>query len=196
MSQKGDKLVSHGSYIAGWLDSSVQDFVGALPSTFNSMEYALLTCLDSNTDPTSLLETSPGLRSLGAEARPLGRGLLLPTKRLLEVESCDQIFFGFDEVWFFPSAEVGPKPETAWLVGPARIDQQTLDQLGGWMTANSCSLALGDGDGLNFVVKGRGLVRHVLGHSNSQPAPTLRNDLVYEEETTGGNSVREDLRGG
>jgi hypothetical protein len=192
MSQRSNKLVSYESYVAGWLDSSIHDFFEAFPSTFNSMEYALITSLDSNPDVASLVEKSSELKSLMATARPLGRGLLLPTKRLLEVESCDQVFFGFDEVWFFPGEKVEkvePKPETAWLVGPARIDQKTLNKLGVWMTAHSCSLAFGDGDGLNFIVKAKGLVRHLLGHSIRQPVPTLRSDFVFEEENAGESSV-------
>jgi hypothetical protein len=37
------------------------------------------------------------------------------------------------------------------------------------MSAHSCSLALGDGNGLNFVAKARGLVKYLLGHSLDQP---------------------------
>jgi len=43
-------------------------------------------------------------------------------------------------------------------------------------------MALGDGEGLNIIVKARGLVKHLLGQSISQPAPTLRNRLEFEEE--------------
>src|SRR5262249_37149147 len=141
----------------------------------------LITCLDSNSDLASLFGENPEFQSLFAQARPLGRGLFLPTKRLLEVESCERVFFGFDEVWFFPGERIEPKPESDGLLGPARIDQMTLNKLGAWMTAHSCSLALGDGEGLNFIVKAMGLVRPLLGHSNSQPVPTLRNELVFEE---------------
>src|SRR5438876_4354724 len=95
-------MINYKNYIAGWLDSSIHDFFEVFPPTFNSMEYALITCLDSNPDPGSLIEKSPSLKPLTGEAHPLGRGLILPTKRLLEVESYDQVFFGFDEVWFFP----------------------------------------------------------------------------------------------
>lgn len=44
-----------------------------------------------------------------------------------------------------------------------------MDELGDWMKRNSCSLGLGDGEGLNFVVKAHGLTRHLLGHSLNQP---------------------------
>ena len=68
----------------------------------------------------------------------------------------DRLFFGFDEIWFFPSDRVAPKPESVWIVGPKRIDQTKLDRLGPWMSDTGCSLALGDGAGLNVIVKARG----------------------------------------
>jgi hypothetical protein len=42
-----------------------------------------------------------------------------------------------------------------------------------WMGDNSCSLALGGGEGLNFVVRAHGLVRFLLGSSIEQAEATL-----------------------
>lgn len=166
------ELVLYKDYVAGWLDSSIDDFLEVFPRNLPNAMYALITCLDSNLDPASLLNRSPHLSSLVEDAHPLGKGLLLPTRSLLKAHSTGQIFFGFDEVWFFPSPDIEPKPDSAWLVGPARIDQKELDKLASWMESNSCSLALGDGEGLNFIVKARGLVKYLLGHSISQRQPT------------------------
>lgn len=55
--------------------------------------------------------------------REFASGLLVPAELLLEANSTQQIFFGFDEVWFFPSDPSEPKPDSAWLVGPARVGQ-------------------------------------------------------------------------
>ena len=41
------------------------------------------------------------------------------------------------------------------------------------MTDNGCSLALGSGEGLNFVVRAHGLVRFLLGYSIEQPESAL-----------------------
>jgi hypothetical protein len=164
-------MVYYQDYVAGWLDSSIHEVLATLPLSGTSMKYALITCIDSNLDPHSLLTASPELRSLATVARPMTRGLLLPTRLLLKADSSKQLFFGFDEVWFFPGDKVEPKPDSAWLVGPARMNQARLDELGAWMSRNACSLALGDGEGLNFIVKARGLVKHLLGHSLSQPQP-------------------------
>ena len=60
-------------------------------------------------------------------------GLLLPTDVLLEADSRSQIFFGLMRSGSFRTHRIEPKPDSAWLVGPARIDQAKLDKLGKWM---------------------------------------------------------------
>lgn len=162
-------MQAHHEYVAGWLDSSVRDFLGSFPRRSRTTAHALVTCLDSNTAPASLLESSPELQSLGADVQVLGKHLLLSTESLLKCS--DRLFFGFDEVWFFPNPPTDPKPDSAWIVGPGRIAPDTLAALEEWMSRNGCSLALGDGAGMNFIVKAQGLVRHLLGHSMNQTKP-------------------------
>lgn len=155
-------------YVAGWLDSSIHDFLEVLSPRGADTKYALITCLDSNPNPASLRAASPELKRITSKLKILGNGLLLPTKLLLETESSNPIFFGFDEVWFFPSKDIGPKPSAGSLVGPARLDQARLRMLGKWMADNSCSLGLGGGEGLNFVVRAQGLTGFLLGHTLGQ----------------------------
>jgi hypothetical protein len=170
-------MVHYKDYVAGWLDSSINEFLAHCPTASTKMDFALLTCLDSNQEPRTLLNESPGLKLLVRQAKPLGAALLIPTARLLEMNAAHQIFFGFDEVWFFPHDQIEPKPESAWLVGPARTDQGKLEKLGPWMANTECSLGLGDGDGLNFLIKARGLVRHLLASTMSQPQPTTGGEV-------------------
>lgn len=167
------KIVTYKDYVAGWLDSSVHDFLEVLSSRAASTKYALITYLDSNPNPAALRNKSPELKSIAKELEVLGRGLLLPTKLLLETESSTRIFFGFDEVWFFPKKDIQPKPPSASLVGPTRLNQSRLEKCGEWLAENSCSLALGGGEGLNFVVPAQGLVRFLLGCSLEQPESSL-----------------------
>jgi hypothetical protein len=166
-------MVQYQDYVAGWLDSSIHDFLRILPPRSRSTTYALITCLDSNCEPRSLLDQSPELKSVATDAQPLGNGVLLQTKLLIEADSRSQLLFGFDEIWFFPCAPIQPKPDSAWLVGPSRIDQKRLDEVGKWMSGNACSLAVGDGEGLNFIVKAQGQARLLLGHSMEQPQPSV-----------------------
>lgn len=178
-------MVHYKNYVAGWLRSSIHDFLKDFPRSAESTKYALLTCLDGNASVAAILATSPELKPLQSKTRSLGSGLLAPTKLLLEADCQQQIFFGFDEVWFFPTEPVEARPESASLVGPNRMDAAKIGKLGRWMSDNSCSLGLGDGDGLNFIVKAHGLVRHLLGHTTDQPW-----SLTTTATTTASNIVR------
>lgn len=106
--------------------------------------------------------------------------MLLPTELLRKTHSPRPICFGFDEVWSFPSEVIEGKPDSVAIVGPVRIDQAKLDKLGEWMGRCSCSLELGDGEGLNFIVKAHGVVKYLLGHSLEQPRPAM---TPYETES-------------
>ena len=171
MSSNGS-IVHYNGYVAGWFDSSVRDFLEHFPRNSESTKFALITSLDSNLAPSELLREGTILGSVANGARVLKKGIILPTAQLLEADARDPIFFGFDEVWFFPDDDIKPKPNSAWLVGPRRIDQGKLERLGPWMEENACSMAIGDGDGLNIVVKAKGLTRHLIAYSMYQPQPT------------------------
>ena len=167
MKNSDNGMIHYKDYVAGWMDSSISDFLASFPRTSKRMDFALITSLDSDLHPSKMLDTSPELKSLGKAVKPLGSGVLIPTSFILEGDV--EIFYGFDEVWFFPHEDITPKPDTAWLVGPNRINQKNLDKLGSWLVRNECSLALGDGDGLNLLVKARGLVKYLLAYSMLQP---------------------------
>jgi hypothetical protein len=177
-------VVHYNEYVAGWLDSSIRDFLSGFPRGSESAAYALITCLDSNRDPASLLEKDAGLQAAMPGVRPLDKGLLLPSKLLQKASLRSQLFFSFDEVWFFPTAKIEPKPQSASIVGPGRIEQETLEKLGHWMGANGCCLALGDGVGLNIIVKEHALMKYVIAYSLSQPEPTFQmsESWVQDEE--------------
>ncbi len=178
MKNGNNGMISYKDYVAGWFDSSIRNFLEHFPRHSRSMDFALITSLDSNLAPSSLLDKSPELKPIAHDAKRLDAGILLPTALMLEADASKQIFFGFDEVWFFPTDKIEPKPESSWLVGPRRIDQRKLDKLGSWMTDNGCSLALGDGDGLNVIVKARGLIKYLIAYSMSQPQPIIGGEVV------------------
>ncbi len=181
--ERKKKMVHYQDYVAGWLDSSIHDFLGALPrNSDDSTAFALITCLDSNLDLTSLLKRSPELQAAMNGAKPFKKGLLVPAKLLQKASLRNLLFVGFDEIWFFPSDRIEPKPHSTWIIGPNRIDQAKLDKLGCWMVENDCSLALGDGDGLNVIVKAQGLVKYLIAHSLYQPEPTFQMDELWVQD--------------
>ncbi|MBS0210373.1 MAG: hypothetical protein JSS27_15620 [Planctomycetes bacterium] len=161
-------MLKYKTFLAGSMAGSIRDFLDALPARRTSTRYALIAALDSNLAPATLLESSTELRRLGRKVKPLGQGLLLATDLLAEVH--EQVLFGFDEVWFFPSRDISDKPASPTIVGPGRIEQETLKKLERWMTKNGCTLGLGDGDGLNFIIRAQGAVEDLLSFTITHAA--------------------------
>ena len=149
-------------YQTGRIDTTIQDFLSKVDEPPSTMAYALITCLDSNFDVPSLLELSEPLRPLMGKCKPVGQGILLTTRQLLTANRHRRIFFGFDEVWFFPAPAITPKPEDLVITGPSVIDPGDIDGYREWMEANDCSLGLGDGEGMNFCMKVRGVARYIV----------------------------------
>jgi hypothetical protein len=184
-SRDNNGMIKYKDYVAGWIDSSISEFLEFFPKTSARMDFALITSLDSDLSPRDLLSKSPELKPLQKNAKPIGSGVLVPTSLILG--AAKEIFYGFDEVWFFPKDRITPRPQIAWLVGPNRISQPKLDELGEWIVDNDCTLGLGDGDGLNFLVKAHGLVKYLLAYSIHQPEPKTGG----EEEDSLDNERRE-----
>ncbi len=183
MKTKENKNILHyKEYVAGWLDTSIHDFLETLPANSKTGEFALITCLDSDPNPKSLRARSRELAVDLKAAKAIKNGLLLPAKLLRDANFRDRVFFGFDEVWFFPSDKIEPKPASANLVGPRRIDQKKLDDLGKWMVDNGCSMGLGDGDGLNLLVKARGLMKYLIAQTMAQREPSLQTNGFWKED--------------
>ncbi len=173
MKNGNGKPVKFKGYVAGWLDSSIPDFLAELHEIPESMAFALLTCLDSNLRPASLLKKSTELKAMAKHFRVVGDGILVPTEVLVAADLKLPVLHGFDEVWFFPNDEIEPKPAGSWLVGPRRVAGSTLRKLGPWMVEHGCSLALGDGEGLNVVVKEGEMAKHLIAHSLTQPQSVM-----------------------
>jgi hypothetical protein len=174
--------VQWNEYVAGWLDSSIAEFLTDCPRDSDSAAYALITCLDSSFEPASFLKKDSSLRGAMNGVYMLKKGVVLPSKLLQRASVRNQLFVGFDEIWFFPTDKIEAKPESASIVGPDRIDQRTLEELAPWMEANGCSLGLGDGGGLNIIVKAHGVVNYVLGHSLSQPEPSFQMSELWVQD--------------
>ncbi len=163
-------------YTAGWIDTTVHDFLSAIDGPPPSMAYALVTCLDSSFDLPSLVRKSPALQALGEKGEVVGKGLLVSTRHLLAADREKRIFFGFDEVWFFDRREVSPKPKGLVITGPMKITGDTLGRLAEWMQANGCSLGLGDGTGMNFCARLRGLARYLVEAVTESAAEGARDE--------------------
>jgi hypothetical protein len=106
------RLVSYDHYVAGWLDSSVRDFFDVLrpARSLDSLKYSLITCLDSDPEPAALLNKNAVPGPAAANARLVGRGLLLPTKHLLENDCYTEFFSDSTKSGFFRATRSGRNP--------------------------------------------------------------------------------------
>jgi hypothetical protein len=156
------KEVARPSFSVGWIDSSIHDVVARLPLTPpRSLTYALITSLDSSTELASVWHSSRHLAALRDDAVPVGSAILIQTRKLLNASREARLFFGYDEIWFFPARPSSPPPASGTLVGPHRV--ATLGKpLRNWLVRSGCSLGLGDGTGLNFCVRASGAAQALL----------------------------------
>lgn len=178
-------MLQFNGYVAGWLNSTITDFLEAFPRGLETAKYALITCLDSNPAPALLLKNNADLRAAMNGVIKLQKGVLVPAKSLHKANLRAQLFAGFDEIWFFSTDAVEPKPAAASIVGPNRIDRETFEELGKWMVDNDCLLGLGDGGGLNIIVKAQGFAKSIIGHSLMQPEPAFQmSELWAQDEET------------
>ncbi len=154
-------------YLGGWIDSSVHLFLSHSREHLSRFRYALITCLDSNTDIGAIIDKSIHLKSLAEVGDIVGKSMRITTAQLLEAGRNDRVFHGFDEVWFSHTRFFSPKPRSAWLTGPSEMNDHLPDELVQWMHDSQCMLGIGDGTGLNYIVKISGVAeRCILGEHN------------------------------
>jgi hypothetical protein len=159
-------------YVAGWIDTTIHDFLLDIEEPSSSMAYALITCVDSSFDIGSFWKRSKQLSKLKGKFKLVGQGLLITAHQLLAVERQHRLFFGFDEVWFFPKSDITAKPENWVITGPEPIDPLEIEQHFEWMRSNNCSLGLGDGAGMNYCLRVKGAARYVIGAINESGSHT------------------------
>jgi len=154
-------------YLGGWIDSSVHLFLSHSREHISRFRYALITCLDSHTDIGDIIDKSRHLKTLAGVAEIVNKSLRVTTAQLLEANHKERIFFGFDEVWFSHTKSFTLKPRSAWLTGPNETHHHLPGELIRWMNDSQCMLGIGDGTGLNYVVKISGVAeRCILGEHN------------------------------
>ena len=169
-------MASLKDYVIGWINKSINEFLSEDDELYHSNSYALITCLDSNPDVSSVFRLFEDKKSLPllVPNLPVGRGVLVPTRRLIAANQSRRIFFGFDEIWFFPGKKITPKPDDLTITRPGPIDPLEIEHHAAWMNSNGCSLGLGDGEGMNYCLKVQGVARTVVRALNESMTHTSR----------------------
>jgi len=150
------------NFNTGWIDTTIHDFLATIEEPPSGMTYALVTSLDSTIELAAFVAHNPSHILFQRDYRLIGDGLLLKTRSLLAADREHRLFFGFDEIWFFPSNEIEPKPDNLIIVGPEKVEPSELESHLEWLEKSKCSLGLGDGTGMNFCLKVRGVAKHIV----------------------------------
>ncbi len=152
--------------MTGWADANIHEFLLAMEKPSSSMAYALITCLDSNLGIGALASVAKHFDDVRSKPRVVGKGLSLTTRKLLDAERRERIFFGFDEIWFSAKPITLTKPKGLVITGPERLRSELVDEHCGWLDASGCTLWLGDGTGMNFCLRVRGLAKRIVSALN------------------------------
>ena len=89
-------------------------------------------------DPGWALSTSP---------------LVLSGSSTVDLLGDQRLLTGFDELWVPAQMPVSAPPDDASLVAPRDLDQESPPAVLAWLTLSGCRLGVGDGDGMNYVVR-------------------------------------------
>lgn len=146
----------------GWIDTTIHDFLIDMDADSAAVEHVLITCLDSSLDVATIVKNNAKLAELRDASRVIGKGVFLATKELLAIERRTRLFYGFDEIWFFAGSRITAKPRSVIITGPNKLSCSTLGPIVRWMKRNDCVLGLGDGVGMNYCARIRGVVRQLV----------------------------------
>ena len=147
----------------GHIDSSnvtdLEYLAANVPSLFEMFNYVLISHLDSH---DTLHVSMPSINKILAKKPSLLReydnNLLSNGKTILEIALHENIFNGFDEIWFFHAMPPSGVPKNLVIFSEIWAENQSnktedinLQLLIRWMSTSKAVLGLADGQGLNYV---------------------------------------------
>lgn len=145
--------------IVGWLDSSIGFLLRNDADVLERFSWVLVTSIDSSKEMTDMI-TAKRMVERCDGCSFLDTALILPGANLARIAREYNLFNGFDEVWCFEEVPPSTKPADLWIVAPLNLNQEDAPRaLGQWMRASGCTLALGDGIGLNYVTQDESIAR-------------------------------------
>jgi hypothetical protein len=138
---------------AGIFDTAIPDVLQSLGTYLPDFDQVLVRVLDSGLDPNAIYRAMANA-DIPVERTPLG---VVLSHDVLSKALDIPMFFGFDELWFLQTGSVLKNlPLDVGLTsdsGP--LSKTDVERIGELMNQLHCSLALGDGCGLNCVTLDR-----------------------------------------
>jgi hypothetical protein len=138
----------------GHINASIGNTLRDDPKLLSAFRFILLTCIDSNHDPSTMHDVVR--RFPQCESMP--GALLVPGRLIRNVRAAFNFFTGFDEIWCFAARPLTAKPRRASIVAPFDIiSDDVATEVVRWFRESNCQLGLGDGIGLNYITPDRAL---------------------------------------
>ena len=121
------------------------DYVRAHSEVIRTTPWAMIVCLDSSYDMTAFPSDEPIFQFRRQEVLMVEGAVAFSGVHLLELLDRFEVFFGFDEVWFFSERPVHAVPGELSLQGPFVPELFDLQAAGSWMRENQALAGVGDG---------------------------------------------------
>lgn len=136
---------------AGNVDIEIGELIRFQPGFFARFNQILISRLDSVREIASARIGAAVLRQF-PECTAVGHDLLVPARAIGHIDHELGLFFGFDEIWCFEQHIMMPKPSRISILPPPPLGPESIPpEALAWMTASTCTFALADGFGMNFV---------------------------------------------
>ncbi len=176
-------MKENANYYYGWVDSGIPDILDILQDDLPRNSYMMITELDSTRELADGFVYKKLAKNAGLQVANISRAIYLPVQNILDLlDSFDNLFNGFDEVWFFSSLNLFVPPDPITIVAPSRLWTPDIDEIEtnelwrkeahcyrdvspiiAWMRKSRCYLGLGDGEGLNYITDRKDLAQKIEG---------------------------------
>lgn len=140
------------SAFVGHIQSSVGEVVLNFARALQQERFVLITSVDSQHN----LKACVDVCALDPSAIYIEGGMLTSPQVLVRAAEAGTLN-GFDEVWVVSKRPASRPSAAAILVCPRDLDRDDAEQAVDWFEANGGVLAIGDGDGLNFIANSEDL---------------------------------------
>lgn len=135
-----------------WLPSlAIPDVLSTVLAAEANAKYVLVTVIDSTPQVRQLPSIVPLLDQLGMFYRAVDDDVVIKAADLSALVNRHHILSGFDEIWLCRDIPRAGKPVTFQITSDVPFGNDPPAGLLNWMLASTCTVGLGDGDGLNLA---------------------------------------------